>query len=89
MIQLDKNYRVEVDSVSWTLIYEKEGEINQQTGKPVLHSKRSYHATLKNALIAYFDESLAPCQNVQEVLDMINCQIELLNNLEKQGKFRK
>ncbi len=71
MIQLDENYRIEEDSVSWNLIYEKEGEINPDTGKPIMSRDASYHATLKQALVAYLDKSLKGSTDVQGVIDRI------------------
>lgn len=51
MIQLDKHYRVEEDSNSWNLVYEKLGDINPKTNKPTVSSNVSYHANLKQALV--------------------------------------
>lgn len=71
MIQLDEFYRIEEDAVSWNLIYEKEGEINDKTGKPSISRDASYHANLKQALVVYLDKSLKGSTDAQDVIRRI------------------
>lgn len=71
MIQLDEFYRIEEDAASWNLIYEKEGEINDKTGKPSISRDASYHANLKQALVVYLDKSLKGSTDAQDVIRRI------------------
>jgi len=68
-IQLDEFYRVEHDAACWTLVYEKHGDINPNTGKPKTSRDAAYFPNLKQTLIRYLDESL---KGSTEVLDVIN-----------------
>lgn len=79
-IQLDENYSIESDAACWTLTYEKEGDINPKTGKPIVSRDASYHANLKQALVKYLDNSLKPCKDAQDVLKRIT---ELEKTIEK------
>lgn len=71
MIQLDEYYRIEEDAASWNLIYEKEGEINDKTGKPSISRDASYHANLKQALVVYLDKCLKGSTDIQDVVRRI------------------
>lgn len=55
-IAIDEYYSIEPDSCSWNLLYEKEGGINAKTGKRIVSSDISYHATLSQALSFYLNE---------------------------------
>lgn len=72
MIQLDENYRVEKDAASWNLIYEKQGDINPNTGRPSMSRDVTYHANLKQALVTYLDLSLEGSTDVQGVVAAIS-----------------
>lgn len=72
MIQLDEHYRVEEDSNSWNLVYEKLGDINPNTGKPIVSSNVSYHANLKQALVCYLNESASGSTELQDVIRHIS-----------------
>ena len=70
-MRLDENWTVEPDTRCWVLTYEKTGDINPKTGKPTITSNQSYHANLKQALLAYLDKYLEPSKDVQDVLNRI------------------
>ncbi len=71
MIQLDKHYRIERDAASWNLVYEKQGDINPDTGKPRMSRDVTYHANLKGALTFYLDLSCDGSTDVQSVVEAI------------------
>lgn len=72
MIKLDDHFYLKNDSTSWTLVYEKEGEVNNKTGKPKI-TRRTWHTgTVDQALKRYIDESLKPCQSVLAMLTTLN-----------------
>lgn len=72
MIRLDDNYRIEEDSCSWNLIYEKEGDINPKTGKPIISRDASYHANLKQALTWYLHLSQSGSETLQDAIRAIS-----------------
>lgn len=76
MIQLDKHYRIERDTASWNLVYEKQGEVNPNTGKPKMSRDVTYHANLKQALVTYLDVSLEGSTDVQSVVAAISAAEE-------------
>lgn len=68
-MRLDEHNFIEPDIGSWTLVYEKLGEINPETGKPIKTRRVSHHGQLQYALRQFVDESLVECKDIQEVLD--------------------
>jgi len=81
-IKIDEFYRIESDLSSWNLVFEKEGEINNRTGKRKMSKEITYHANLKQALQKYCDENLKTCASIAEVvqkIDELNQKIESLN----------
>ena len=79
-IQLDENYSIESDTACWVLNYEKEGEINPKTGKPIISPDASYHANLRQALAKYLDNALKPCKDAQDLMRRIT---EVEKTIEK------
>ena len=57
MIKLDETFRIEPDGFNFTLIKEKLGDINPETGKPTISKGQWYPPTLKDALKSYVRES--------------------------------
>ena len=68
MIQLDNNYRLESDSNQWTLIYEKEGDINPKTNKPTISTDKWYCTSLGSALDRYVNEASKVSKTAEELL---------------------
>ena len=54
-MKLDENYSIEKDPYCWILRYEKTGEINEKTGKPIQTLNETYHNSTKQALAEYLD----------------------------------
>ncbi len=75
-MKLDEFYTVESDTACWVLTYEKEGDINPNTGKPIITRDVSYHANLKQALVKYLDNCLKPSADIQDVKNRI-AEVEL------------
>lgn len=80
MIKLDEFYRVEEDSHSWNLVYEKQGDINPNTGKPKLSSDVSYHANLRQALSWYLHKSQSGSTTIHEAVTAMLEAEERINN---------
>lgn len=74
-MRLDEFYTVEPDASCWTLTYAKSGDINPDTGKPIISRDVSYHANLKQALLKYLDEALKPSTDAQDMVNLI-CGVE-------------
>lgn len=68
MIKLDDYYTIESDASCWSLLYEKQGDINPNTGKPIVSRDASYHANLKQALHKYLDNCLKQPESVQGLM---------------------
>jgi len=79
-IRLDNEYYVSHDNLSWTLLYRKEGKINEKTGKPTISSETFYYPSLTLVLQKYKDQAIKPCKDVIEVLDKLNV---ISNNINK------
>ena len=75
-MEIDNNYTLENDSNQWTLIYKEQQGINEKTGKPITTVRRWYCSSLTNALKRYFDESLKPSKDIQELKQLIDQSIE-------------
>lgn len=71
-MKLDEFYTVEPDTACWVLTYEKQGDINPKTGKPTISRDVSYHADLKQSLVAYLDKCLEPSTDIQDVIHRIS-----------------
>ena len=69
---IDENYKLENDSNQWVLIYEKEGEINPKTDKPIISKDRWYCSNLESALNRYANEASKVADNIERL------QIELV-----------
>ena len=81
-MKIDENYSVEQDTHCWVLKFEKEGELNERTGKNTIHSEEWYHPTLKSALKKYMDVKLKGSEALCDVIQRLN-EVELvINNLK-------
>lgn len=69
--RIDDNWWVESDSSSYNLHYEKEGDINPNTGKPMVARDVTYHARLKDALKYYLNETMKESSDVRELIARI------------------
>lgn len=89
-MKIDNNYSIENDSHQWILKYEREGDINQKTGKPTKSESKWYCGTLKQALQRYLDECLKPAKDAQTIIQLIVLSeqkiTEYLNQLKNHEK---
>ena len=81
-MKIDDNYRLENDSNQWTLIYEKEGEVNPKTVKPTISTNKWYCGNMKQALKRYLDESLKECNSIETVLLELKRVESVIDNLK-------
>lgn len=71
-IELDQNFSLEADRYAWNLHYRSEGEINEETGKPIITQWVHYHGDIQFALKDYMNASLKPAADVVELLQRID-----------------
>lgn len=81
-IKLDDNWRIDNSSGSATLIFEKEGDINDKTGRPTISKDTFFYSTVKQALIGYTNRCLVYSDSITEVLN----KLESIENLIKSIK---
>lgn len=81
-IKLDDNWRIDNSSGSATLVFEKEGEINEKTGKPTISKDIFYYSTVKQALIGYTNRCLVYLDDIPSILN----KLESIENLIKNTK---
>lgn len=72
LIPLDDCFTLESDKYAWNLHFRKEGEVNPDTGKPVITQWVHYHGHIKFALEDYMDAALKPAADVVQLLQKIN-----------------
>ncbi len=56
-MKLDENYSITRNAYNVILRYEKEGVINEKTGKPAVTTNEWYYKNLEDALNAYVDKA--------------------------------
>jgi hypothetical protein len=83
-MRINENYRIEPDTQSWNLIFEKIGEINPQTDKPIMSTSTSYHGNLQQACFAYLDTAIKDgAKDVESVLQaIVTAKQELIDALK-------
>jgi len=76
-INIDGSYRIESSTTGCTLILEKEGEMNPETGKPVQVFDQWFYPDVKGCLKKYCRLMLQlECDTIEQVISKIE-------NLEK------
>lgn len=80
-MKLDDNFYLEADTNQWILHYEKEGDINPKTNKPIKHIDKWYCGSLKSALNRYLNESVKSATTVQELSALVNISMERIIEL--------
>lgn len=71
-ITLDQNFSLEADRYAWNLHYRNEGEINEETGKPIITQWVHYHGDIQFALKDYMDAALKSATDVVELLQRLD-----------------
>lgn len=79
IIKLDDNWRIEADSASWNLLYEKVGDINPDTGKPMVSRDVAYYPTLATAFYGYLDKTMKDTLDESKILDEIKRVEKVIN----------
>ena len=82
---LDKNYTIERDSYNVILKYYNEGEINSDTGKPVITSVEYYYPSLETALIAYTNKAADYGNDIQTLLDELKTMRSTITSLVRES----
>jgi hypothetical protein len=88
-MKLDENFTIESDSNCWTLNLRILRPIDEVTGKAPVYEKQTFHASLKQALRAYFDEKLKTTElipenilKIGEAIETVYSQIESLPSIK-------
>lgn len=84
-LKIDDEYYIEVDSFCWTLTHERT-KYNEEKGKYITTTNRTYYSSLKQALNAYVDFSLKPIPDVAKVINVIDQMETKIENLVKKLK---
>lgn len=84
-MKIDEEYYIEIDSLCWTLIYERT-KYNEEKGKNITTTNRTYHSSLKQALNTYVDSALKPVPDVTMVIKALGEMETKIENLVKQMK---
>lgn len=73
MIKLDENYSIKTDPYNFVLFYLKEEEYKDEDGETKIRTSKDkwFFPTLRNCLDKYFNESLKPAENVQDLWNRI------------------
>ena len=82
-MKIDENYSLENDANNWILKYEREGDINPDTGKPIISTDKWYCSSLQSALTRYFNETTKPTKAVRELLLSVNTAMDSIKKLTK------
>lgn len=82
-MKLGEYHTLEADGSGFTLTYEKEGEVNPQTNKPILTRKIMYYPNLELSLEGYMKHcNLINCNSEEagllDVLEKINETYEII-----------
>jgi hypothetical protein len=84
-MKIDEEYYIEIDSFCWTLTFERT-KYNDEKGKNITTTNRTYHASLKQALNTYVDVALKPVPDVTMVIKALGEIETKIENLVKQTK---
>lgn len=57
-MKLDENYSLTHDSNCWILMFDKDGDLNEETGRPKHSHWETYHVSCKQALEKYIDSKM-------------------------------
>lgn len=85
-IKLDDNWRIDNSSGSATLVFEKEGDINEKTGKPTISKDIFYYSTVKQVLIGYTNRCLVYSDNITSILSKLESIENLIKNMNDETK---
>ena len=77
-IILDDNYRIESSENQWTLKFEKIGDINPTTQKPIISKNEFFHNSLQNALKSYIDKKLKVGEDISIDIQNLNKSLDSL-----------
>lgn len=80
-MRIDENHHITSDAHNFTLHFEREGELNEKTGKRAVSKWKTYHGTLLQALLAYQNSCLKDCSRLDEIIDMLKGSEERISKL--------
>lgn len=88
MIKLDGNYTIDSDAYNWILRFEKTYMGRDKEGNPKEHTSidESYHANFKQCVLQYLNNTLKPCEALNEVLAKLNSIEAQLSNIKMDRK---
>lgn len=82
-IILDDNYTIEIDNICTTLHYQNPTDkINPKTEKKIIERNHWYYPNIKQALIAYINDSTTHSNSIDEIISKIKLLENKINNLK-------
>jgi hypothetical protein len=84
-MKIDSNYTIERDSYNVILKFYEEGEINPDTGKPVITKVEYYYPSLETALIAYTNKAADYGNDIQTLLDELKTMRNTITSLVRES----
>lgn len=81
-MKLDDNYSVDYDGMQYVLSFEKEGEINPKTGKPIIRKDQWYPSTLGQALSLFMDKKLKDEETVDGAIVTLTKMLKDVKDLK-------
>jgi len=84
MIKIDENYFLTNDSNQWILNYEKEGDVSEKTGKPVISKDKWYCSGLNGVLQRYLKEAPKTATSIEELYALTNTAMERIIEVTKE-----
>ena len=79
--KIDEDYSIETDNYTFMLKKHKRGEINPETGKPVISSGQWYFPTINMCLKKYVQECVNVCDDAESILFMLEVLNERIERL--------
>lgn len=71
-MKLDENHTIQTDSSNYILTYEELGEVNEKTGRPIVHKAEYYYKNLADTLLGYMRKAIKPAKSVQEAVELMD-----------------
>ena len=70
-ITIDENYSISGDKYNWVLHFERKGELNQKTGKPIISKDEWYFPKLELCLKEYANQKTKTATNYKELVSLL------------------
>jgi hypothetical protein len=87
-MKLDDNYFIKQDAHNVILCYEKEGDVNPKTGKPMVSKSEWYYNKLEDALNGYLNRAIDANEDVNSVLSELSRAKEVVRSFFKENALK-